>query len=129
MGSESGSSSLSWLTRNISYRWGGVRLESFGCGCQNRFGIPFWGRCTHFRTYVSGDWDVRWGYDLDFDPWPFRPWTEKDQVGVSHLGDPLLSGETTPSIGGFTKIHSHQLAIVLSLCHQLVPDLVQVAKS
>ena len=26
---------------------------------------------THFRTYFSGDWDVHWGYDLDFDPWPF----------------------------------------------------------
>ena len=24
---------------------------------------------THFRTYLSGDWDVHWGYDLDFDPW------------------------------------------------------------
>ena len=21
---------------------------------------------THFRTYFSGDWDVHWGYDLDF---------------------------------------------------------------
>ena len=25
---------------------------------------------THFRTYFSGDWDVHWGYNLDFDPWP-----------------------------------------------------------
>ena len=25
---------------------------------------------THFRTYFSGDLDVHWGYDLDFDPWP-----------------------------------------------------------
>ena len=34
--------------------------------------IPLWGKCaTHFRTYFSGDWDVHWGYDLDFDPWPF----------------------------------------------------------
>ena len=25
-------------------------------------GIPFWGRCTtHFRTYVGGDLDVRYG--------------------------------------------------------------------
>ena len=33
--------------------------------------VPFWGGCTtHFRTYFSGDWDVHWGYDLDFDPWP-----------------------------------------------------------
>ena len=40
---------------------------------QNRFGIPFWGRCTtHFRLYFSGwiESDVHWGYDLDFDPWP-----------------------------------------------------------
>ena len=22
--------------------------------------------------YLSGDWDVHWGYDLDFDPWPNR---------------------------------------------------------
>ena len=32
---------------------------------QNRFGIPFWDRCTtHFRTYCSGDWDVHWGWVL-----------------------------------------------------------------
>ena len=33
--------------------------------------IPFWlaGEfTTHFRTDFSGDWDVHWGYDLDFDP-------------------------------------------------------------
>ena len=44
-----------------------------GCGCQNRYGIPFWlvGEfTTHFRTYFSGDWDVHLGYDLGFDPWP-----------------------------------------------------------
>ena len=23
---------------------------------------------TNFRIYFSGDWDVHWGYDLDFDP-------------------------------------------------------------
>ena len=22
-------------------------------------------------VYFSGDWDVHWGYDLVFDPWPF----------------------------------------------------------
>ena len=22
-------------------------------------------------VYFSGDWDVHWGYDLAFDPWPF----------------------------------------------------------
>ena len=41
----------------------------YGCGSKP---IPFWGRCTtHFRTYFGGDWDVHWGYDLDFDPWPY----------------------------------------------------------
>ena len=29
---------------------------------------------THFRTYFSWDWDVHWGYDLDFDPWPCEWW-------------------------------------------------------
>ena len=33
-------------------------------------GIPFGVGTTHFRTYFSGDWDVHWGYDLGFDPWP-----------------------------------------------------------
>ena len=23
----------------------------------------------HHRIYFSGDWDVHWGYDLDFDPY------------------------------------------------------------
>ena len=48
-------------------------LELNGCGGQNPLGIPFWlvGEfTTHFGTYLSGDWDVHWGYDLDFDPWP-----------------------------------------------------------
>ena len=40
------------------------------CGGQNRVGSHF-GRCsTHFRAYFSGDLDVHWGHDLDFDPWP-----------------------------------------------------------
>ena len=24
---------------------------------------------THVGTYLSGDWDVHWGYDLGFEPW------------------------------------------------------------
>ena len=24
-------------------------------------------------VYFSEDWDVHWGYDLDFDPCPFEP--------------------------------------------------------
>ena len=36
---------------------------------------------THFRTYFSGDWDVHWGYDLDFDPWP---------NGCFWWGEPLI---------------------------------------
>ena len=23
------------------------------------------------KSFVSGDWDVHWGYDLGFDPWPY----------------------------------------------------------
>ena len=54
-------------------------------------GIPFWGvRCTtHFRTYFSGDWDVRWGFDLGFDPWPHG------EVRAPCLGEP--SGELPKS--------------------------------
>ena len=40
-------------------------------------GIPFWwvGEfTTHFRLYFTGDWDVHWGYDLAFEPWPCDPW-------------------------------------------------------
>ena len=36
--------------------------------------VPFWlvGEfTTPFRTYF-GDWDVYWGYDLAFDPWPYE---------------------------------------------------------
>ena len=32
--------------------------------------VPFWDRCTTRLVYFSGDWDVHWGYDLGFDPWP-----------------------------------------------------------
>ena len=35
-------------------------------------------------VYFSGDWDVHWGYDLDFDPWP-------------HGSRPLLGGKVTVS--------------------------------
>ena len=49
---------------------GHIDQPPHGCGSKPN-GIPFWGMCTtHFRIYFSGDWDVRWGYNLDFDPWP-----------------------------------------------------------
>ena len=32
---------------------------------RSHFGV---GDFTHFRTYAN--WDVHWGYDLDFDAWP-----------------------------------------------------------
>ena len=36
---------------------------------------------TLLRTYFSGDWDVDWGYDLDFDPWPDgRRWPRRLRV-------------------------------------------------
>ena len=43
-------------------------LETNGCGLKPM--VPFWGRCSTILVYFSGDWDVHWGYDLEFDPWP-----------------------------------------------------------
>ena len=44
-------------------------LPSRGCGSKPM--VPFWGRCTtHFCRDFSWDWDVHWGYVLDFDPSP-----------------------------------------------------------
>ena len=41
-----------------------VALPVF-CGCQNQWDPILVGRCTtHFRTYVSGDWDVHWNYGI-----------------------------------------------------------------
>ena len=37
-------------------------------GCGSKPTVPFWGRCTTSLVYLSGEWDVHWGYDLDFDP-------------------------------------------------------------
>ena len=56
-----------------------VAMDSDGSAKSKRLwvkanGTILVGRCTtHFRTYISGDWDVHWGYDLDFDPWPSGP--------------------------------------------------------
>ena len=33
-----------------------------------RFGVGEF--TTHFSRDFCGDWDVHWGYDLAFDPWP-----------------------------------------------------------
>ena len=35
-------------------------------------------------VYLSGDWDVNWGYDLDFDPWPNRGFMDVGQL-FAHL--------------------------------------------
>ena len=48
------------------------------------------GRCTtHFRTYFSWDWDVHWGYDLDFDPWLYGVNLNKGSSGGEHVVKPL----------------------------------------
>ena len=46
-------------------------VNIYGCGSKPM--VPFRGRCTTHVTlvYFCGDWDVHWGYDLDFDPWPY----------------------------------------------------------
>ena len=66
--------------KGVNQIWS-LHLGQCGCGCQHRFGIPFWSVgefTTHFRTYVSGwiESDVHWGYDLDFDP---RERSEREQ--------------------------------------------------
>ena len=54
--------------------WLWVKIKPPGYGCGSKPMVPFWDRCTtHFRTYFIGDWDVHWGYDSDFDPWPYGP--------------------------------------------------------
>ena len=56
---------------------------SIGCGSKpmrsSHFGGFRW--TTHFRTYFSGDWDVHWRYDLDFDP----PHVAEHLVACSYL--------------------------------------------
>ena len=64
-------------------------------GCQNQwYSILVGSFTTHYRTYFSGDslilvyfsgdWDVHWGYDLDFDPG--LPWARQSAHGPSaHL--------------------------------------------
>ena len=32
--------------------------------------VPFWDRCTTHLSQFSGDWDVHWGGNQGFDPWP-----------------------------------------------------------
>ena len=36
-----------------------------------------------FRLYFSGDWDVHWGYGLDFDPWPMANTPHKQRPRVA----------------------------------------------
>ena len=45
--------------------------------------VPFWGRCTPILVCCSGDWDVHWGYDLDFAPWPFGFARERGRASKS----------------------------------------------
>ena len=63
--------------------------------------VAFWGRCTtHFGRDFSGDWDAPWGYDLDFDPWPFvaEVW-QRPAVEVVRFVDPADEGQGR--CGGF----------------------------
>ena len=49
-----------------------LKGDSFGCGSKpmgSHFGVGEF--TTHFSQFEWLDWDVHWGYDLDFDPLPF----------------------------------------------------------
>ena len=57
----------------------------FGCGSKpmgSHFGVGEF--TTHFRTYLSGDWDLHWGCDLDFDPWLFVLVVWIGGLGIAH---------------------------------------------
>ena len=46
------------------------QIDPHGCGSKPRSYFGEGEFTNHFRTYFSGDWDVPWGCDLGFDPWP-----------------------------------------------------------
>ena len=65
-----------WSDLEASTFWQQARIRTLDLTFDHgsRPMLPFWDRCTTpFQSYFSGDWDVHWGYDLDFDPWPFDP--------------------------------------------------------
>ena len=53
--------------------------------------VPFWGGAPPILVYFSGDWDVHWGYDLDFDPWPNRQTINKLVPTYSNLSTARVS--------------------------------------
>ena len=82
----------------LQSRWAVVVKTVLG----SHFG--WWVNSPPIWVYFSWDWDVHWGYDLDFDPWPFfRVWAipvgrklihSKRQVGQDDLR-PRKEGETS----------------------------------
>ena len=47
-------------------------------------------------VYLSGDWDVHWGYDLDFDPWPYSSiFVQKQTWNLSSLHVAAVSLQPT----------------------------------
>ena len=49
--------------------FGNLTLDTLAVG-QNQ-GYHFGVGAPPILVYFSWDWDVHWGYDLDFDPWPY----------------------------------------------------------
>ena len=78
---ESNHSNISKVVRNgfrppivVTQRETGPRLRT--CGSKPGT-ILWWVNLPPIVVYLSRDWDVLWGYDLDFDPWPY------DQLGFA----------------------------------------------
>ena len=49
-----------------------IYIYIHGCGSKpmgSHFGV--FGAPLICLSYFIGDWDVHWGYDLGFDPWPY----------------------------------------------------------
>ena len=86
-------------------------MNSDGCGSKpmgSHFGVGKF--TTHFSPFFSGDWDVHWGYDLDFDPWPdgFKETSadcqgEKRNFHGSRVGGPNRSPRASPRIFFFSE--------------------------
>ena len=69
-------------------------------------GISFWASelTTHFSLF-SGDWDVHWGYDLDFDPWPQNQSHANTEV-APHFGN------SSTRFGKASGMHRTDMAVV-----------------
>ena len=71
LGVGKGSSSREWDGCHKLAACGLPWLRAFGCGCQNRFGTPFWGAPPVLEPILVVRLGCSLGGNQAFDPWPF----------------------------------------------------------